>query len=405
MSLTILVSGVLGLLFLYAGVQKSVAPDAFGKVVWFILGRDLALVRVAVGVGIALAVAEVGLGLSLILWPGSRRLGVATIVLLLVVTGGLIRLAMLSGAPSCGCFGTPRIHGSTEFGVGFARNAGLAWLALLVVARRQSAGEREDECPSQRHGNENGFTIVELLVTIVVMAVLLALVLPMLSGSRDAGERVRRLTVARQLGAAVELYGGDNRGAYPYVSISFERVPPFTSRPTIERPVESLAPPGFSGGYFRPHAWFWAGLLVPRYYAERESIEPEARREHFRSRGWSDRIVSANFTLSNTVVADPRFWEDTDASTWSHQEYLRGTKSSEVLFPGQKGLFIWGIAGPGGPTLGHSPWATGFADGSASALDDNTLLAIPCVTRPYGSVPIGVIATKDGLRGLDVAVR
>ncbi len=402
-TLAIWLSALLGLLFVYAGVQKSIAPDAFGRVIWYILGQDGSFVRAAVLVGVVLAAAEVALGLSLILWPGNRRLGIVTVLFLAIVTGGLVCLTMSSGAPSCGCFGTPRLQGRSELGVGVVRNAGLAWLALLVAVPRPRGRWRADDAPPR--SGAGGFTIIEALVTITIIAVLLAIVLPTLAGSRESGERLRRLAAARQLGAAVEMYGGDYAGSYPYLTVPHDRVPSFTSRPTIGRPSEQFSPPGFSAGYFKPHAWFWAGLLVPEYYADRESIEPEARREYFRARGWSDRIVAANFTLSNTVVADPRFWEDTGVSVWSRPEYLRGTRSSETHFPGQKGLFIWGIAGAGGPTFGRSPRATGFADGSAVAIDDQTLIAIPYVTRPYGSVPIGVISTRDGLRGLDVTQR
>lgn len=63
-----------------------------------------------------------------------------------------------------------------------------------------------------RHGSfrEDGFTLVELLVTIAVIAVLAAMLLPALSRARMAASRTRCVSNLHQLGLAGQMYWEDN---------------------------------------------------------------------------------------------------------------------------------------------------------------------------------------------------
>lgn len=58
-----------------------------------------------------------------------------------------------------------------------------------------------------------GFTLVELLVAIVIIAILAALLLPALSRGRGTAYRVRCVGNLRQLGVAAHMYWDDNNGA------------------------------------------------------------------------------------------------------------------------------------------------------------------------------------------------
>ena len=57
-----------------------------------------------------------------------------------------------------------------------------------------------------------GFTLIELLVVMAVIAVLAALLLPVLGRSRDAAQRVDCMNHIRQLGLAAQMYWDDNHG-------------------------------------------------------------------------------------------------------------------------------------------------------------------------------------------------
>lgn len=63
-------------------------------------------------------------------------------------------------------------------------------------------------------GNQRGFTLVELLVVIAVIAVLASMLLPALSAGKASAARVHCVSNLRQLGLASQMYLDDNNGAF-----------------------------------------------------------------------------------------------------------------------------------------------------------------------------------------------
>jgi prepilin-type N-terminal cleavage/methylation domain-containing protein/prepilin-type processing-associated H-X9-DG protein len=83
---------------------------------------------------------------------------------------------------------------------------------------------------------KNGFTLVELLVVIGIIALLISVLMPALTAARQQAQKTQCLSNLRSLGQAVALYQAEHKGVYP--------------------PLSSYATTAFSGNRFRgPNLW------------------------------------------------------------------------------------------------------------------------------------------------------
>ena len=65
--------------------------------------------------------------------------------------------------------------------------------------------------------SQQGFTLVELLVVIGIIALLISILLPALNAAKERANRVKCASNLRQVGQGLMLYANDNKGAYPRV--------------------------------------------------------------------------------------------------------------------------------------------------------------------------------------------
>ena len=90
---------------------------------------------------------------------------------------------------------------------------------LLIVVGRQDDGcffakETSMQCRITRH---HGFTLVELLVVVSIIALLIAILLPSLASAGRQARTVVCLAQLSQLGEALQIYADRHRGSVPQV--------------------------------------------------------------------------------------------------------------------------------------------------------------------------------------------
>lgn len=163
--------------------------------------------------------------------------------------------------------------------------------------------------------SDRGLTIVELLVSIGIVAVLLSLVLPPLSRARGAARQAVSGSNLRQIYSIFVMYTKDSSDLYP--AIIEGRAYQIDELLWVNYPYWQIATT-------------WPGVIYDAIAINREPgvfISPGSRREGFPS----------SYVYSTSFVGSPLLWRPGAAAL---PEYQHGQRTSGVVYPSAKAL-LW----------------------------------------------------------------
>jgi len=146
----------------------------------------------------------------------------------------------------------------------------------------------------QRRG---AFTLVELLVVIGIIALLIALLMPVLKGARESAAEVRCASNQRQVGIALTAYANYNNGVLP------PQQPGYTEwlQPDLHRRMSGAL--GKTGGtvFYCPSLSNPCGTLVNRSY--NAGIPEESPEWH-----WNNHIAPYGYLIEYLYIGNLTAW-------------------------------------------------------------------------------------------------
>jgi prepilin-type N-terminal cleavage/methylation domain-containing protein len=381
-------SVILGALFLVAAAGKLVHIHQFAEVIDILLiktlehsGLPLPHFRIVLTIGIVAI--ETVLGASLLAFASRPRVpAVAAFMVLVAFSCALVYMTRMQSPPDCGCLGGwDLVKRDAKAGayLGLVRNVGLlllaGWLALptRIAPQRRVARAAPNVRP--------GFTLIEIVVAIFVIAILIAILLPALAGARKQARETERLSAMRQCFAAIALYTADEAGHLPYLAEPHK--PELGALPEV--PWDDLPPP-----YFLGQAFLWPTALL------RQGSDLSGLPGMTVKGGQQRPRIHTFIWMTHAAHARPEYWVGEDVPDPDDTMYA-GVRLDEAVFPSSKGLLLdvgWGTR--------ITSWKVAFVDGSASFKSTTDPPGdVEYLNRPYGAVPWRVMSTPQGIRGRD----
>ena len=265
-----------------------------------------------------------------------------------------------------------------------------AWAGTSWTGRAQTHHMAGPGCPGPRAAGGaprwgcRGFTLIELLVVIAIIAVLAAILFPVLARAREAGRKTTCSSNLRQIGVAVFMYVADYDDCFPNTGDT---------------------------GLWQGRRWRWPLQPYLAYGARRDAVDP-GNPNLSSGAGAHVLICPSDSTApaawdSTSYAYSAAFYHTADqinamATTDLYGPTVFGCVSqsqAEVQYPSRKGLVAEWLSNHDTPHVGWWAWGGSrhvlFADGHVKYLPATAML--PAVNG-YPDINL----TRDGLRGYDV---
>lgn len=232
-----------------------------------------------------------------------------------------------------------------------------------------------------------GFTLIEILVTIGIIGVLVAILIPVLAGGRSTAQRTASLANLRSIGQLVHAYTEQYNETYPWATGGING---------CDIPMQFL--PVWQMARLWPVAMH--EVIPPRELAP-IVLSPGARREG----PGQDCGQPPSYEYSASFLARPEAW---DGRATASDALLRGVTIGMVTYPSGK-VLMWDWELPyknetprkSGPDL-DEPTPMLFVDGHGKARTPSQATAPTPNPFPDAFAPTARLHnTPDGVRGRD----
>jgi len=235
---------------------------------------------------------------------------------------------------------------------------------------------------------QRGFSLVELLLVIALIAILIGLTLPVLQEVRDDARDVASLSNLRQHGTVLQMYANDSDGYWPY--------------------FRSPEPAATDTRFFE-QIWLWDHFLVTHgYYGLADEFQVFFN-PSFRHPGRQPGRTS--YLYASTHLTSSAYWS---TDTRSGRDQFRAVRVGDVTYPSDKAVLVEWHPVHSLPTYSRSDlgppegqFAFAMSDGSARREPGSALL--PAVREgdwhlEEGMMFMGTVGlhTVHGVRGRDI---
>jgi prepilin-type N-terminal cleavage/methylation domain-containing protein len=317
-----LTAGTISVLMVIAGTGKLLDLSSFRSSLdtWALLPQQAKTLLT-----VAIPLAEVFLGLTAIL-NRSRQAYLLIGVLLAGFTGFYLIHVVYAEPPDCNCITKLAAFESWQDSAAevVVRNSVIlalwagAGLVLWCLGRTCTVPPppRAVE-PIEPLRADRGFTLIETLASIAIIGLLIALLLPTLSGARERARDIHCLASIGSHAKAMTTYQADHRDAFPCF------VPPQATSTTF---IVAGEPRTINGYFGQVYAWHFG--MAEQYY-DSQLIGPQFQRPG------RDPWLVTDYRYSASFLADAPFWNE---RTRTGPEQWRGQKAHGVLYPSAKTL-------------------------------------------------------------------
>lgn len=182
------------------------------------------------------------------------------------------------------------------------------------------------------------FSLVEILVTIGIIAVLIAILIPALAGTKESASELKSLANLHSIGQTLTHYNAVFNDEYPYYA-GGEQLP-IAPESDSSRPYATFVPAWLFASHWTAHPGIHDVAPWPEHYetwlspgAEADSELPAWRMHD----GEAIVFRPPSYHYSNTFIGDPRVWSD-DPPAW--EDALRTSRVSDVRHPSAK-VVMW----------------------------------------------------------------